>query len=116
MAINVTGLLYYHQRDTYPLIRATLLRDGGPIDLSAAVNVKMQVWNYGDQEQTPKEVLDAVITDAQGGKVEVAPSDTVFLEAGRLLAVFTIDWDGAGSFETLPDPGYFGVIVSPKGV
>jgi hypothetical protein len=109
-----TDNLEYHVGDQFPEIQPTLMRAGVAMSLVGVVGVTAALYLRGAEEASPVDTPTVVVTDAPNGEVTLTPGAGTFATAGDYSLVFRIEWT-AGKFETLPDPGYIGVVVHERG-
>lgn len=121
MSNNATRA-FFHKGDTRPYLRAVLSRMDplthqlSPINLTGVVGVNFRLYRDEKLDLAPKaEGACVVVGNPVNGVVEFAPGATTFDEAGQFWGAFDIDWTPSER-ETLPDMGYFSVLVHEKGV
>lgn len=92
--------------DTYPPIVGTLRSGGGPVDLTAAVEVRM--WMKSSTLAINTDPCE--ITDAANGVVSYTPSPTETAVAGTYQLEWQVDWgddeDDRPQIQTFPNSGY----------
>jgi hypothetical protein len=97
------------QGDTRPKLVAVLSESGTPIDLTTATSVKLLMRVTGSVGAAKVDAA-ATITSAAAGEVTytwlAADTDT----AGTYDAEWEITWSDGG-IETVPNDGYFTVVV-----
>lgn len=93
------------------ILKWTLLQKDGitALDLSAATNVKLKLTNKDDS--TDITLIDATVTDATNGKVQIIPTLTTFTISKTFLIHFQMNLDSR--FVTIPDDrDYFLTIIN----
>jgi hypothetical protein len=97
--------------DTYPPIVGTLTTGGGPIDLTAAVEVRM--WMKSETLAINTDPCD--IDDAENGVVSYLPSPTETAEPGTYQLEWQIDWgddlEERPRIQTVPNDGYEELVI-----
>lgn len=97
--------------DTLPWLRATLRQgNGDPIDLTDAEVIKFIAKSKG----TPPKVINktVLVIDAASGLIEVSWSSSDTDTAATFDCEFEITWD-PGFLQTVPNDGYFTIVISP---
>lgn len=92
--------------DTWPPITGTLRTSAGPVDLTAAVEVRM--WMRSDTLAINTDECE--ITDALAGVVSYTPSPTETAISGTYRLEWQVDWGDDETdrprIQTFPNGGY----------
>lgn len=93
--------------DTFPPITGTLRTNAGPVDLTAAVAVRMWMKSASG---TPIDTEPCEIVDAENGVVSYTPSPAETSIAGVYRLEWEVDWgddvNERPQIQTFPNDGY----------